>query len=46
MLEFVLTFSAVIGGMLMCSALGWQIGRIMTPRPSDLREQARLRFPT
>lgn len=41
MLEDLTTFASVTIGMLLSIGVGWQIGRIMSPRPHELREFAR-----
>ncbi|WP_164985952.1 hypothetical protein [Bosea sp. Tri-44] len=41
MLEDLTTFAGVTIGMLLSVGVGWRLGRIMSPRPRELRELAR-----
>lgn len=41
MLNSLVTFVVVLIGMLATCVVGWRIGRIMSPRPKELREAAR-----
>ena len=40
MLEGLLSFAAITVGMIVSCAVGWQFGRLMSPRPPELRESA------
>jgi hypothetical protein len=42
MLDAILMFTAVSIGMTVSAAIGWQVGRIMSPRPPELRRIAHL----
>lgn len=37
----ILEFAAVAAGMVASLLVGWHVGRLMSPRPDDLREAAR-----